>query len=251
MSLYPSMSSEVDSIKTTQPKKLSRPRGPREEKLDLEERMSRRIVTAIIGKSLRPGEHLNEMQLAAANGLSRPRVRRVLERLEMEGVIEFKLNRGAFISRPSVKEARDVFEARVHLESILFRLACERTSAQDVKRLREYTAREREAYRTGKADFNQIAGNFHVLVAEIVDNKVILDTIKLLIHRVCLIQSLYETDRTVLCLVDEHERLVDLIEARDAERCVAELVQHCEHIRSSLDLTDQRNQKTNIYQMAP
>lgn len=243
------MSPEVDSKKPVKGKKTSLGREPRGSKLDLEDRMSRRIVTAIIEKSLRPGEHVNEMQLAAANGLSRPRVRRVLERLEMEGVIEFKMNRGAFICRPSVKEARDVFEARVHLESILFKLACERTSAEDIKRLREHTARERDAYKMGKADFNQIAGNFHILVAEIVDNKVILDAIKLLIQRVCLIQSLYETDRTVLCLVDEHERLVDLIEARDVDRCVEELVHHCEHIRSSLDLTDQRNKKTNIYQM--
>src|SRR5690606_29076550 len=104
------------------------PLSPQEEgpKVDREEQMYHRIVSAIVGKSLRPGEHVNEMQLASANGLSRPRVRRVLERLEIEGVIEFKPNRGAFISRPSVKEALDVFEARVHLESILFRLACER-----------------------------------------------------------------------------------------------------------------------------
>lgn len=243
------MAAEVHTQKGTKINTTPSQRVPREHKVDLEERMYERLVTAIIGKILRPGEHVNEMQLAVANGLSRPRVRRVLERLEIEGVIEFKLNRGAFISRPSVKEALDVFEARVHIESILFRLACERTTPHDIKRLRQHTALEREAFKKGKADYNQIAGHFHVLVAEIVDNKIILDTIKRLIHRVCLIQSLYETERAVLCLVDEHERLVDLIEARDADSCIAELVHHCEHIKSSLDLTDQRHQKTNIYQM--
>jgi DNA-binding GntR family transcriptional regulator len=221
----------------------------RSAKLAPEDQMYRRLVAAIIEKSLRPGEHVNELQLAEAYGLSRPRVRRVLERLEMEGVIEFKLHRGAFISRPSVKEALDVFEARVHLEAILFRLACERASEADIARLRAHNAFERDAFGKGIADFNQIAGNFHVLVAEIVDNRVILESIKLLIHRVCLIQSLYETERTVLCLVDDHDRLVDLIEARDAERCVAESIHHCEHIRRSLDLSDQRNTKTNIYEM--
>ncbi|TKR53572.1 GntR family transcriptional regulator [Allopusillimonas ginsengisoli] len=217
-------------------------------KVDREEQMYLRLVSAIVSKSLRPGEHVNEMQLASANDLSRPRVRRVLERLEMEGVIEFKLNRGAFISRPSVKEALDVFEARVHLESILFRLACERTNKLDIQRLREHIQSEREAFQKDQSDFNQIAGRFHILVAEIIDNKIILDAIKLLIHRVCLIQSLYETERTVLCLVDEHELLVDLIEARDIEACMVQLVHHCDHIKDSLDLSDQRHRISNIYQ---
>lgn len=218
------------------------------DKLDLDDRMYHRLVAAIVEKSLRPGEQLNEMQLAAANGLSRPRLRRVLERLKLEGVIEFKPNRGAFISRPSVKEAYDVFEARAHLESIVFTLACERATVDDIKRLREHIELERKTYKTGKVDFNHIAGDFHVLVAEIIDNSVILEQVKSLIHRVCLIQSLYETDNTVLCLVDEHEQLVNLIEAQDAGQCVTELIHHCEHILSSLDLTDQRNQTTDIYQ---
>lgn len=242
------MSSQLELKKASQHEDPAQAGMQKTEKLDLDDRMYHRLVAAIVGKSVRPGEHLNEMQLAAANGLSRPRVRRVLERLELEGVIEFKPNRGAFISRPSVKEARDVFEARAHLESIVFTLACERATADDVRRLRRHIELERQTYKTGKVDFNHIAGNFHVLVAEIIDNSVILDQVKSLIHRVCLIQSLYETDNTVLCLVDEHERLVDLIEARDAEQCVAELIHHCEHILSSLDLTDQRNQTTNVYQ---
>jgi len=215
--------------------------------LSADERMYQKLVSAIIGKGLRPGEHVNELQLAEAYGISRPRVRRVLERLELESVIEFKRNRGAFICRPSVKEARDVFEARIHLESIVFRLACERAGKADIARLRAHTRFEREAFDRGQSDVNQVAGDFHVLVAEVADNRVLLDAVKLLIHRVCLIQSLYETNRTVLCLVDEHERLVDCIERRDPEGGVAETVHHCQHILTSLDLTDRRSARADIY----
>jgi DNA-binding GntR family transcriptional regulator len=86
-----------------------------------------------------------------------------------------------------------------------------------------------------------------VLLAEIAGNKVILDTVRLLIRRVCLIQSLYETNRTVLCLVDEHETLVDLIEARDPEQCVIGSAHHCKHILSSLNFSEERKTKRSIY----
>ncbi|RYF35519.1 MAG: GntR family transcriptional regulator [Comamonadaceae bacterium] len=212
-----------------------------------EDRMYQRMVSAIIEKSLRPGEHVNEMQLAEAYSISRPRVRRVLERLQMEDVLEFQRNRGAFISRPSVQEALDVFEARVHLEAVVLRLACQRATASDIARLRAHNALERKAFDSGLANVNEVAGDFHVLLAEVAGNKVILETIKLLIRRVCLIQSLYETNRAVLCLVDEHEKLVDLIEARDPENCVTSSNHHCSHILSSLHLSDERKSKRNIY----
>jgi DNA-binding transcriptional regulator YhcF (GntR family) len=97
-----------------------------------------RLVDALIDKSLRPGQHLNEAKLAASYSVPRSRVRRVLERLRDEAVVEFQLNRGAFISRPTVEEVNDVFEARRNLEVIIVRLACARAMGADVERLRAH-----------------------------------------------------------------------------------------------------------------
>jgi DNA-binding GntR family transcriptional regulator len=230
-------------MKTTPLPKKKIARSP----ISPEESMYQRLVSAIVEKGLRPGERVNELQLAEVYGIPRTRVRRVLERLELEGVIEFKPNRGAFISRPSVKEARDVFEARVHLEAIVFRLACERATKTDVTRLRKHLQDEKEAFANKQSGVNQIAGNFHILVAEIADNSVLLDAIKLLIHRVCLIQSLYETTMTVSCFLHEHEALVDMMEKKDIEGIVKESILHCEHILQTLDLSDQRGSRSNIY----
>jgi DNA-binding GntR family transcriptional regulator len=100
-------------------------------------------LDAIIDKTLRPGQHLNEVKLAATYSVPRSRVRRVLERLRDEAVVEIELNRGAFISRPTIAEARDVFEARKNLEMIIVRLACERATPADIARLRDYLLAER------------------------------------------------------------------------------------------------------------
>jgi DNA-binding GntR family transcriptional regulator len=188
------------------------------------------------------------MQLAEAYGISRPRVRRVLERLQMEDVLEFKRNRGAFISRPIVQEALDVFEARLQLEAVAIRLACKRATIGDVARLRAHVAQERKVAGEQFEKANERAGEFHALLAEIAGNKVIFETIRLLIRRVCLIQSLYETHRALPCLVEEHEALVDLIERRDVEACLAASARHCNRILSSLNLADEPKSRRSIYE---
>ena len=74
---------------TSDSNKTQRGPNPREDQL------YDQIVAAVIAKKLRPGERLNESELAKAQDLSRTRVRRVLGRLEKEQVVRFELNRGA------------------------------------------------------------------------------------------------------------------------------------------------------------
>jgi DNA-binding GntR family transcriptional regulator len=208
-----------------------------------------RLVDAIIDKTLRPGQHLNEVKLAATYSVPRSRVRRVLERLRDEAVVEIELNRGAFISRPTIAEARDVFEARKNLEMIIVRLACERATPADIARLRDHLLAERDVFDNLRPEMNRIAGDFHVLLAETAGNAVLARMLTLLMRRVCLIQSLYEKRSGVLCLVDEHEKLVDLIAANDPEGAAKEALHHCLHIESSLDLTERRRAEIDIYEL--
>src|ERR1700733_84682 len=88
-------------------------RGP----LPSEARLFDDLIGAIIDQRLRAGTRLNEMHLAKAYGLARPRVRHVLSRLAANHIIEIKLNLGAFIRRPSPEEARNVYQARRFLEA--------------------------------------------------------------------------------------------------------------------------------------
>lgn len=208
-----------------------------------------RLIDAIIDKTLRPGQHLNEAKLAASYSVPRSRVRRVLERLRDEAVVEIQLNRGAFISRPTVAEARDLFEARKYLETVIVRLACERATLEDIARLRRHLALETETFDHLQPGMNRVAGDFHVMLAEVAGNSVLLRTITHIIRRFGLIQSLYEKRSGVLCLVDEHKNLVDRIEARDAEGAVAETLHHIQHIEASLDITERRRSEIDIYEL--
>ena len=71
-----------------------------------------RIWSAIMDHSLPPETRLVEGELCEIFGLGRTRLRQVLQRLAHERVVTLMRNRGAMVSKPSVREAREVFAAR-------------------------------------------------------------------------------------------------------------------------------------------
>src|ERR1700759_1699196 len=76
-----------------------------------------RIWSAIIDNSLRPETRLVEERLCEIFGVGRTRLRQVLQRLAHERVVTLMPNRGAMVSKPSVREAREGFAARRVLEA--------------------------------------------------------------------------------------------------------------------------------------
>jgi DNA-binding GntR family transcriptional regulator len=205
-----------------------------------------RLIDAIIDKRLRPGQHLNEVQLAAAYHVPRSRIRRVLERLRDESVVEFQLNRGAFVSRPTVKEAIDVFEARRHLDIAIAELVCERATEADVAELRQHVGRQHEVIGNSGAEINRVGADFHDLLAVMSGNDVLSRMLTVLMRRVSLIQSLYERANSI-CLVHDHEQLIDRIEAGDVAGARAEASKHCDHIEAALDFTERRRSEISIF----
>lgn len=207
-----------------------------------------RLVDAIIDKHLRAGEHLNEVKLAEAYDVPRSRVRRVLERLRDEDVVVFQLNRGAFVSRPTIEDAHHVYEARRELECIVVRLACQRATAADIERLRQHLRHEREMFDRQDPSVNRVAAHFHHLIAEIARNPVFEKMLAVLIRRGVLIQSVYEQKTGILCLTHEHERVVDFIAANRPDDAAHEMTHHFEHIVASLNLSEARRQEADIYE---
>jgi DNA-binding GntR family transcriptional regulator len=121
--------------------------------------------------------------------------------------------------------------------------------AADVERLRAHLTVQRDVFDNLRPEMNRVAGEFHILVAETARNSVLARMLKLLMRRVCLIQSLYEKRTGVLCLVHEHERLVELIAANDPQGAEEEALRHFAHIEASLDLTERRRAEIDIYEL--
>jgi DNA-binding GntR family transcriptional regulator len=209
-----------------------------------EDQMYERIVSAILDHRLPPGTKLVEDRLASTFGVSRTRVRPVLVRLANEQVVTLTPNRGATVSQPTEKEAREVFEARRLIEPRLVELFVQNASAAAVARLRALTDSE-EAARTA-GDHRRtvgLSGQFHLAIAEGAGHQTLGRVLRELVSRTSLVVMAYspaqaaERDLAAACGCREHHALIDAIRLGDAKEAMRRMVDHLQRIEDQLVFT--------------
>jgi DNA-binding GntR family transcriptional regulator len=87
------------------------------------------IERMIVSGDLAAGEKLNELSLSNAMGVSRGTVREAIRSLADSGLIDLIANRGAFVHKTTLAEARNLYDLR----GAIFAMAC----AAAARRLRE------------------------------------------------------------------------------------------------------------------
>ncbi len=209
-----------------------------------------RIVGAIIEHRLPPGTQLIEEKLAAVFGVTRSRVRTVLARLAHEKLVTLHRNRGAFVAAPSVDEARDVFGARRLLEPGLLEGVIERATARDIASLRAHVRKEHAARAANdRRAIIRLSGEFHLLLARIAGNALVLEMLKELSSLTCLIIILYDAPALPACPHEEHGGIIDAIEARDLARAGDLMLKHLDHVESSLRLVSEQSAEIDLQEV--
>ncbi|MFT4133651.1 GntR family transcriptional regulator [Labrys sp. (in: a-proteobacteria)] len=204
-----------------------------------DERIHSEIYSAIINHQLRPATPLQEDALATAFGVSRTLIRKVLQQLSHEKLVELIPNKGAIVARPSVEEARQVFEARREIECILIRRLAATITDAEITRLRAAVEAEARAQEQGdKRRRLQLSGDFHRELASLAGNDVLKDFVHELVSRSSLVIALYESPGAVPCAYDEHKRIVDALAKRDGEDAARNMEHHLRHVEAQVDLSD-------------
>jgi len=195
-----------------------------------------RILRAILEHRLPPGTKLGEERLAVIFGVSRTQIRMVLSRLAHDRIVTPVANRGAFVSSPTVSDAREVFEARRLIEPALASRLAAQVTAEQVARLRRHVAQE-EAARVAKdrRAMVRLTGEFHLMLAEMAGNSVLARTLLELESLTSLILILYDSPQAAACPYGEHLDLIDAIEAGDGERAARRMRTHLNHVEAALD----------------
>lgn len=209
------------------------------------DRIYAHIFDAIVDHRLQPGTHLKEDELSDFYGIGRTRLRKVLSRLAADHVVELVVNRGAFVARPSVEEAREVFRARRVIEGDLIRRAAERRGAGMKTALEQHLDCEHEAREAG--DISRVirrCGRYHQVLADQADSPIMAYFVRELIARSSLIIAVYETKAPSECEMDEHRLLSDLVVTGKADEAVALMTKHLQGIEDRL-LLDQKPKKQN------
>lgn len=199
-----------------------------------------RIWLSIAQKRLRPGARLREEELAEIFTVSRTRVRQALSVLERDGLVTILPNRGAFVSEPTVNEAREVFRVRKFVEGRVIERLVEHITDADFPRLEAHLEEEKAALARGDdAAAIRLLGGFHLLLGELCGSAFLYGILRDLVSRSTLIMAMYRGRREYNCGPEDHDRLIKVIRARRAEPAQAAMREHLDHVEAELDLTEE------------
>jgi DNA-binding GntR family transcriptional regulator len=163
----------------------------------------------------------------------------VLAKLAHEQIVEIYPQRGAYVAKPSIEQALDIFEARRLIEPAVLRRLIDNVTPEKITRLRQHLELEADAHRRkDKRAVIRLSGEFHTLVAELAGNAALARSVRELCMLTCLTIFLYDAPTAQTCRNDEHELIIDAVAKRDRAKAEQLMLHHLEHIASSLQLDD-------------
>jgi GntR family transcriptional repressor for pyruvate dehydrogenase complex len=157
----------------------------------LGERVAEQLLEEIRAKALAPGYKLpSERELMGQLGVGRSTVREAVNGLAMLGVVEIRHGQGAFVADPSGADGvtairaalargvtRELFEARRAVEPETARLAAVRCTAEDAERIALILDAHAAALENEEPGVDMAVG-FHVLIAEVAGNDILLSFVR-------------------------------------------------------------------------
>jgi DNA-binding GntR family transcriptional regulator len=191
----------------------------------------------IISHSLHPGEPLNESVLSKELKISKTPIREAFQQLEKEGFIENVPGRGAFVSRISIQDIRELFEIREILEcQVIRRVASKgdlnKTEAEAIGK--KFESSDSNGNKTPKSYF-KAGDQIHTFIFEAFGNKRLLEFYKRLqdhIERMRLYFFNQVNPERSEKSFKEHLEIIEALVAQDPGR--AEKAMR-EHLQNSLE----------------
>ena len=185
---------------------------------------------AIIEQALEPGAKLPEDAIGERFGVSRTLVRHALGRLASEGLVELRRNHGAAVAKPSWDEARDIFAVRLGLERLVVSTLAGQLTAEQRTRLRRHVKEEEAARGSNEPLSIRLAGEFHILLADMTGNALLARYVGEVTSRSGLILALYGRPHSSECAVSEHRAIIDSLESGNAARANALMQEHLDAV---------------------
>ena len=206
-----------------------------------DEAIYRNLYAAIVENHLEPGTKLPEDTLGEAFGVSRTSIRKVLQRLAYERLVDVRLNRGATVAQPTVKDARDIFVARRIVECGVMPQVVARMTPHGLEALRDMVRREHEAEARGdRREAIYLSGAFHVELARVAENEAITDFLASLVSRSSLVIATYGAPLAGSCRHSEHDDVLELIASADVDGAREWMERHLTDVERSVVLDEEQ-----------
>lgn len=180
----------------------------------------RQLRSAILHGAIKPGERLNESEIAREMGISRGPVREAILELQQEGLVEIEHRRGAHVVNLDPEVFRDLVDLRILLETHAVRIAAQRCTSSDYAELEQILARMRRAHEVG--DIEKVVDydlEFHRTMCTLAGNRLLLEAWEHLAGRLRLAMLLWIEHGIddIVQNVEMHQAFIDALKQGDGQ----------------------------------
>ena len=192
-------------------------RGPRGRSTRSDE-VYHRLRTDILELNLRPGDQLDEDQLASNYGVSRTPVREALRRLSADGLVTLRPHRGASVAEISLREIWEIEQLCELVEPFAARHAAGQMSPAIIAELRSEMS-ELDVDNPRREDYiryMQLDIRFHNAILDAAGNSIMRDMVTHLYRRMNAVRLTANTHRFNQS-ISEHRAVLDAIEDGDGD----------------------------------
>lgn len=181
----------------------------------------------LLAYALKPGERLNEVELARRIGVSRTPLREALNRLQTESLLRFAPGKGYFCRDLDVHETFQLYELRKVIEIAAVRLAVQRARDEDIDALEAFL-------RSTGPDAGELTVEqqveydeaFHISLLSMCGNAEMLKVLSNINERIRFIRHIDMGKTNRAQTQREHMEAVTALRLRDEAACVAVLEKH-------------------------
>jgi len=188
------------------------------------------LKEAVFTGELQPGEPIREMHVARSMQVSQATVREALVQLQQTGLVVREPNRRTIVSAFSREEIRDRLAMRIALESLAAVEASSRLTAEDIQELERRAALiDRKIDGEHFLEHVNAEMDFHHYIWDRCGNTILAKTLENTTAPLYAFMSVLTKAGLVdLAAMKPHQRIVDAIVSRDAERIRQEMKIHME-----------------------
>ncbi len=195
-----------------------------------------RLQTLIINSELPPGSKVPEKSLCDQFGVSRTPLREALKVLASDGLVRLEPNRGAWVTQVTVEEVDEVFPVLGAMEALSGELACKHITDAEIDAVRALHAQMLESYERRDLDaYFSINQEIHRAILLAARNGTLTTSCQALALRMQRARYMANmTEGRWFEAVQEHEKILEYLVARDGRNLAATLLNHMEAKRASV-----------------
>lgn len=182
----------------------------------------------ILAGELRPGEKVPEEELCARFGVSRTPIREALKVLAAEGVLQILPHRGAVVAKITEAQIDELFPIMAALERLAGSLAGTRATDRDIARIRKLHEAMMAHYRAGdEAAYLQANRQIHEAIFDFAGNATLAGLYQQILTRINACRFMLRKNAAHWRqATQEHEAMLEALEARDGPRLADLLERH-------------------------